>query len=391
VRRALEIGVVAVAVAVLGAATAVAHRRQRQAELSPWPSAGNPGPRGLGALHAWLVETGRAPLRLEDPDDRAPPRSTVILAAPRAELAPADVDALLAHAGHGGLVVWAAGPAGSQPELEKRLGASPASGHLAARRIGALAPHPLFAGLALSAGGGSVSSAIPEAIAVAGGRAEDETGALRAAALSVPRGRGEVLVLAGADLLENFRLAEGDNLALWSRVAARGPVVFDERFRDPRAGPVPPSSRGLAALVLQALAAALCLAWATGRRLGAVRPPPPAGASRTAADYVASLAALYRRARAEPELVRSSWRRLRQELHVRAGIPPGLGDAEAAALLARRSPAAAEAYGRAAAVAAASASAGPAELLALSRAAADLSSALGRNAQRSSSARTAPW
>lgn len=377
-RRALEIGVAAVAVAVLGAAAAVAHRRQRQAELSPWPVAGNPGPRGLGALHAWLVETHRAPLRLEEPDDRAPPRSTVILAAPRAELSAADVDALLAHADRGGLVVWAAGPPGSQPELERRLAVSPSGGPLAARRIAALAPHRLFVGLSLSAAGGSVASALPEALAVAGSRAEDEAGALRAAALSVPRGRGEVLVLAGADLLENFRLAEGDNLALWSRVAARGPVAFDERFREPRAGPAPPSARGLAALVGQALAAALCLFWAVGRRLGAVRPPPPAGTSRTAADYVASLAALYRRAHAEPELVRSSFRRLRQELHARAGIPPGLGDAEAAARLARGSTSAAEAFGRAAAVAGASGSAGPAELLALAKAAADLSSALAR-------------
>ncbi len=383
-RRGLEIGVVAVAVAVLAATAAVAHRRQRQVELSPWPVADNPGPRGLGALHAWLVETGRKPLRLEEPGDRPPPRSTVILAAPRAELAPGDVDGLLAHAEGGGLVVWAAGPAGSQPEMEGRLAASPSGGPLATRRIAAIAPHPLFAGLALSAGGGSISSTLPGALAVAGSRSEDETGALRAAALSVARGRGEVLVLAGAELLENFRLAEGDNLALWARVASRGPVAFDERFREPRGGPAPPSSRALTALVLQALAAALCLFWAMGRRLGAVRPPPSAGASRTAADYVASIAALYRRARAEPELVRSSYRRLRQELHARAGISAGIGDAAASARLARRSPAAAEAFGRAAAVAGAASSAGPAELLAFSRAAADLSSALaqGRNVRR---------
>jgi hypothetical protein len=376
VRRALEIGILAVAVAVLGAAAAVAHRRERQAELSPWPVAGNPGPRGLGALHAWLVETGRAPVLLEDPADRPPARSSLVLAAPRAELGPADVDALLAHAERGGLVVWATGPGGSQAWLERRLAVSLSAEPVAARPIGALAPHPLFAGLSLSAGGGSVSSSLPVAIAVAGSRAEDETGALRASALSVAHGRGEVLVLAGASLLENLRIAEGDNLALWSRVAARGRVVFDERFRAPRAGPVPPSSRGLAALVMQALAAALCLFWGVGRRLGAVRPPPSAGASRTAADYLASLAVLYRRARAEPELVRASFRRLRQEMHLRAGIPAALGDAEAAARLARGSPAAVEAYRRAAAVAAASASAGSAELLALSRAAADLSSAL---------------
>ncbi len=377
-RRALAAVVLAVAVAIFAAGAAVAHRRQQQAELSPWPVVDNPGPRGLAALQAWLAETAREPLAIEDPGDRPPPRSVVVLAMPRAQLAAEDVDRLLGHAERGGTVVWAAGPRGSQPELERRLGVTHVE--IGADRLGlpgrevvALAPHPLLGHLVLRSGGGAVASDLPEALPVAGARPERDT-PLRAEVLSIGRGRGEILVLAGADLAENYRLAEGDNLALWAGLSARGPVVFDERWRSVRAGPVPASARGLAAIVGQALLAAAALFWASGRRLGAVRPPPPPGASRTAADYLASLGSLYRRARAETQLGRASWRRFRQEL-ARRGIPAALPDDEAARRLEAASPAAAQAFRRGAELVQHPV-AGPGELLALTRAFAEAERAL---------------
>ncbi len=373
-KRGAEVAILAAAAALLGATATVTHRRQRQRETSPWPVTDNPGPHGIAALHAWLLETGRRPLRLESPDDRPPPAATVVLAAPAAALEAGDAAALMAHAERGGLVVWAVGPEGSQPELERRLAVSRSAESTAEAALPGeadlpLAPHPLFAGLTLRSGGGGVESRLPGALPVAGHR-ESEEGRLRAAAVSISAGRGEVLLLAGTSLLENFRIAEGDNLSLWARIAARGPVAFDERFREPRGKPSPPSARALAALVGQALAAAMVLFWARGRRLGTVRPPLPAHQGRTAADYLASLALLYRRARAEPELCRAAWDRFRREL-ARRGIPLRLPDEEVARRLARTNPAAAGAFRRASAVWSRAGGAGPGELHALSKAIAE--------------------
>ncbi|HEU4382029.1 MAG TPA: DUF4350 domain-containing protein [Anaeromyxobacteraceae bacterium] len=375
-KRFPEAAVILLAAAAMGAAAAVAHRRQRTAELSPYPGVENPGPRGLAALHAWLAETGRDPLVLASPDDRPPPRASLILAAPRAEIEAADAEALLGHAAGGGLFVWAMGPDGAQPELERRLQAfrlralKPAPPEAPAV---ALAPHPLFAGLSLRVGGGSVASRLPAALPVGG---VVDGAAVYVAAVSVPWGRGEVLILESPEALQNSRLAEPGNLELAARLAARGRVAFDERFLLPRAGGAPPSRRALAALLAQGLAAALLFFWARGRRLGAIRPTPPRSAPRTAADYVASLATLYRRARAEPRLAEEAWRRLRGELWRRAGVPPALSDEEAARRLSRTRPEAALRLGRAAALRAEAARGGPARLLALVRAAAEVEAAV---------------
>jgi hypothetical protein len=376
VKRVPEAAVVLLAAAAVGAVAAVAHRRQRAAELSPYPGVENPGPRGLAALHSWLAETGRAPLVLSSADDRPPPGAALVLAAPLAEIEAADAEALLRHAARGGLLVWAMGVEGAQPELERRLQAfrprslkPPPPGEPAA----ALAPHPLLAGLSLRGGSDSVASRLPGALPVAG-LADGAT--LYVAAVSVAWGRGEVLLLESPALLQNSRLAEAGNLEVWARLAARGPVAFDERFLLPRAGAAPPSRRALLALLAQGLAAALLFFWARGRRLGAVRPAPPPGATRTAADYLASLAGLYRRARAEPRLAEEAWRRLRGEVWRRAGVPPGLPDGEAALRLSRTRPEAARRLGRAAALRAEAGRGGPARLLKLVRAAAEVEAAL---------------
>lgn len=375
-KRVPEAAVVLLAVAAFGAAGVLAHRRQRQAELSPYPSVENPGPRGLAALRTWLSETGRAPVALTGAGDLPPPGAALVLAAPRAEIGPADAEALLDHAARGGLLVWAVGREGSQPEMERRLQAyspralrpPPLEGVAVA-----IAPHPLFAGLSLRTGGGSVASRAPAALAVAGVL---DGAAVHPAAVSVPWGRGEVLLLESAEPLQNSGIAEAENLEMWARLAARRTVAFDERFLVPRAEAAPPSARAIAALAAQGLAAALAFFWARGRRLGAVRPPPPPGAARTAADYLASLSALYRRARAEPRLAQETWRRLRAELWRRAGVPPGLSDDEAARRLERTRPEAAARLRQAAALRAGAARGGSARLLGLVRAAAQVEAAL---------------
>ncbi len=366
-RTVLALAAAAAALALLAASAAVSHRREARARASPWPVVESTGPLGLAALHAWLAESGRGPVLLEAPGDRPPAGAVLLLAAPRAELAPEDAALVLAHAERGGTVVWALGPAGSQPELERRLAVSrwPAASPPPGRTAVALAPHPAFSGLALRWGGAAAASALPEALAVAG---EEDGGGerLRAAALSVRWGAGEVIVLASADLAANDWILHGDNLSLWARLATRGTVAIDERWREPRAGPLPPSGRGLALVAGQGLLAALAFFWARGRRLGAVRPPSSSEAGPTAADYVASLGALYRRARAEPELAREAWRQVRLRLQRAAGVPATLDDEAAARRLAAVRPAAASPFRAASALA--RAGGGPRELASLVRA-----------------------
>lgn len=356
----------AAALALVAAASAVAHRHQVDADLSPWPSVENSGPRGLAVAAAWLAAVGRPAAVLSRPGDRPPAGGALVLAAPRGTLSPEDADEVLTHAAAGGTVVWAVGAA--QPALERRLGpvrATPGN-DLASRAAVALSPHPLFDGLALRTRGGDLAADVPGALPVAGGR--DFT-----AAVAVPLGRGEVVLLAGTEALENQHLEEAGNLSLWARLAARGPVAFDERHLRGEAA-APASQAALGWLVAQAILAAAAFALARGRRLGAVRPPPPP-LGRTARDYLESLGALYRRARAEGALSRSAWARARRDLERRAGIPARLPDAEAEARLRSRSPAAAEAVARARGALAAEP--GPRALAALVRAAADLAAALG--------------
>jgi hypothetical protein len=364
VRRALAwIGLVA-ALALVGAGAAVGQRRAQERDASPLPSASSTGPRGLAAARAFLAATGRSAVRLGDREDVPPRGAVLLLAAPRAALDDADVAALLAHVRAGGTLVWMAGPV-RQRALERALSVRAARGE-APRTAIPVAPHPLLAGLELPAGSGVVEGGPPDALAVL--RAGDAL-----AGLSVPAGRGEVLILSGTEPLENGRLAEGDAVSLLTRLAARGPIAFDERWLVARDAPPSPVRAGLVVAVLQAAAAAALLLAARSRRLGAIRPPPADGTGRTARDYLVSLAALYRRAGAEDEIARATWRRARQVLERRAGIPARLAAADARDRLGRRSPAAADALARGELAS----RGGAGSLLAACRAAHDLERALG--------------
>jgi hypothetical protein len=186
-----------------------------------------------------------------------------------------------------------------------------------------------------------------------------------------------VLLLAGPALLENARIAEADNLLLWARLAERGPLAFDEGHFAPPSRPAT-GAGSLAPVVAQLAAAALLLLWPLARRLGAVR-PPPAQAGRTAADYLASLGALYRKARAEPELAAAAWRAHRLRLQRRVGIGVALSDGPAADRLAAIRPEAAPVFREAAALAAGGAT-GPEALARLVAATARVEELLARRA-----------
>jgi hypothetical protein len=336
-RRALGWVALAASLAVVAAGAAIGHERAREREASPLPSALSSGPSGLAAARLFLSATGRSALRIDARDARPPPGAVVLLAAPAAELDELEVGALLDHVRAGGTLVWMAG-AVRQPVLERRLGVR-ARAERGFRLAAPVAPHPLVAGLLLPVGGGAVDGDPSPALPVIAVGAQ-------VAGVSVPAGAGEVLVLSGPEPLTNERLGDAGAISFLVRLAARGPIVFDERWlvaRDPSAAG---STRALAAATLQGLLAALVWLLARSRRLGAIRPPPPEARGRTARDYLGSLAVLYGRAGAEEEIARAAWRRARRALERRAGIPARLTGADAAARLARRSPAAAEALRR---------------------------------------------
>ncbi|HSM91423.1 MAG TPA: DUF4350 domain-containing protein [Anaeromyxobacteraceae bacterium] len=338
-RALLPVAAGCAALALVAAAGVVANRRQRAQELSPLPTVGNGGPRGLAAARAWLAATQRASRVLRVGDT---PRGgeVLLLVAPGAPLDAQAAEALLSHAERGGLLVWAMGSA-PQPALERRLGVwrGARSQDPEERVAPPLAPHPLFDGLALRTGGASLRAEREVALPVAGDTDHPF-------AASIPVGAGEVVVLAAPDALENYRLAQGDNLALLARLAAAGPIAFDERHLPAPGAGGPRRGTRAAAFAAQALLAAAALLLALGRRLGAVRASavPPGGP--TARDYLASLAGLYRRAGAEGELRAAAWRSLRRGLERRVGIAARLPDDQVASRLARRSPAAARAFER---------------------------------------------
>ncbi len=359
----------AAALAAIGALAAVSagvvldQSGRRTAEVSGLASASNPGPRGLAAARELWLATGVETV-VRRPGEPARPAGLVVVAAPQAPLPHAEVEALLARAAAGATVLVALGGA-PQPGLLEALELALSPGG-SPRTAQPLAPHPLTDGLTLPARGASLTALRPGSIPLAGGEGW-------ASAVSVPAGRGEVLVLSGAEPLENAHLLEADAASLLVRLGGLGPVELDERFLAPAAPATPPSQRALLLLAGQLLLAGAALAWSRGRRLGAVRPPPRPGAGRTSRDYLASLAALYRRAGAEPELAARSWRALRRRLERQAGIPARLPDAEAARRAQPRSAAAALALARGSAALLAG---GPSVLLRVTRAAADAEAAL---------------
>jgi hypothetical protein len=259
-----------------------------------------------------------------------------------------------------------------QPALEVALAARRLPGPGGERTVQGAPGDGLLGGLALQASGAGVTSDRPGARVAAAGA---EPGAT-AAAVVVPVGRGLVLLLADPLPLDNDHVARGDALSLWVRLAARGPIAFDERWLAPSRPAGASAPRPVTLAAFQTLLATLALLVAIGRRHGTVRPPPLPATRRTARDYLDALAVLYRRGGAEPALAAATWRRLRARLERDAGVPSRLPDEEAAGRLGPRWPATAGALRRGAA---ALARGGPGTLLAVTRAAADAEAGLRRD------------
>jgi hypothetical protein len=136
-------------------------------------------------------------------------------------------------------------------------------------------------------------------------------------------GRGEVILLAAPEVLENGRLGQADHLLLLEALAGTGrPVLFDEwahglgqegglleRLLAWGFGP---------ALLVGTLAFALAL-WRGRARLGPEEPEPPEARSE-AVDLVDSLALLYERALSRREAAALHLQAFRRAVALRTGL-----------------------------------------------------------------------
>ena len=124
----------------------------------------------------------------------------------------------------------------------------------------------------------------------------------REAAVVIARGRGKVVVLASASMLQNRELEAGEGGVLFGRLLAEfaptGPLLFDEYHLgvgERRSMVRYLRSVGATPYALQLLLVALVLLWRSGARFGAIRrplPPAPAGT----ASFVSALGGLFERA-----------------------------------------------------------------------------------------------
>ena len=254
---------------------------------------GSPGssfdtsPSGASLAFAYLQGSGRAVARLTGPLRPAdvPPSAVVFRLRPPGPR-PASPTRLLAPREEawveaGGRLVLAVDASLGLLKVESTGNAAPP------RRV-----HPRFAG---------VDALLPAPRRVLAGAAVEEAVTLfasgaRPVVANVARGKGELLLLACPEVLENGLLGGGDHLRLLEALAGAGrPVLFDELAHGVE------SERGLLPLLFDwglgpalslALLAGLALLWRARARVG---PAEDAWEDRRsdAADLVGSMAQLY--------------------------------------------------------------------------------------------------
>jgi len=183
-----------------------------------------------------------------------------------------------------------------------------------------------------------ISRARPDGLALFG----DGAGPL---ALEVPVGRGRLIAVADADLFSNRNLGRSENAVFLADLLARygrpgGAVLFDEYHHGDVAGGPDGSvwealGRPLQLALIQVFLAALCLMVLLGGRFG---PPIPTGRdlARSSADYVASLASLYRRAGASGTALEMLYRQFLRDVCGRLALPPDVNLERLAEVAARR-------------------------------------------------------
>jgi len=155
-----------------------------------------------------------------------------------------------------------------------------------------------------------------------------ESGVQREAAIAIERGRGKVIVLASASMLQNRELAAGEGGVLFGRLLAayapKGPLLFDEYHLgvgERRSMTRYLRNVGATPFVLQLLLAALVWLWRSGARFGAIRrprPPAPAGT----ASFVSALGGLFERAADPQGTLRILEHQALAQVAVRHHLPP---------------------------------------------------------------------
>ncbi len=295
------------------------------AEDSPIPSIHNPGPRGAKVLSTWL---GGA--RALD-SAQIPAGTEVLVFADAASrfLMPEDIAALKAFVEAGGTLFYLTPrPARAQGPMAQWLGlddgpALPSAKDSFGDADGAAVPvagtHPFLSGV------GALRVSADTTVTVDDGEPLAGTTLWRK-----PIGRGEVLIAAGSDLIENRRLDLAGNAQLWANVAQRQ-VVFDEHHLGP--APSPPLTVNLWAMLAQLVVLGLLFIAARAPRLGPAR-PELRREHRSTLEYVRSIAGLMERAGVDDELKAALRIRLRRLMHERLGIPVTLSAEDASLALA---------------------------------------------------------
>ena len=189
-----------------------------------------------------------------------------------------------------------------------------------------------------SAANARLSRVRPDGLALFG----DGAGPL---ALEIPVGKGRLVAVADAGLFSNASLARSENAVFLANLLAHydrpgGAVLFDEYHHGDVAGDPGGSvwealGRPLQLALIQVLLAALCLVVLLGGRFG---PPVPSGRdlARSSADYVASLASLYRRAEASGTALETLYRQFLRDVCGRLALPPDVNLERLAEVAARR-------------------------------------------------------
>jgi len=189
-----------------------------------------------------------------------------------------------------------------------------------------------------SAADARISRKRPDSLALFG----DGAGPL---ALEIPVGRGRLVAVADGGLFSNENLVKSENAVFLADLLAHygqpgGTVLFDEYHHGDVTGNPGGSiwealGQPLQLALTQVFLAALCLMVLLGGRLG---PPVPSvrDRARSSADYVASLASLYRRAEASGTALETLYRQFLRDVCARLALPPDVNLERLADVAARR-------------------------------------------------------
>lgn len=327
---------VTIIVALMLLAMALSYFARQPGSDSPIPSIDNRGPRGAAVLATWLRAAGVPVITHDAPLTKLPAdvRVLVIAAPALEELRQEEVDAVRAFVNAGGTLVYLAARTGAQPALHRWL----------ELHSGDVSPLVSMDGIE-DVGGTTVkvrfSAGLLEGVKTIRLSADRMIALSRADAVPVtehgalwwfPEGSGEVWAAGGPDLIENARLELADNALFWSRLAARGPIAFDE-YHHHRGATVKPVN--LVATLLQVIFLGVLALWTIGTRLGPPR-DEPLTQHRSALEYVRAMATLTANARVEDELVVALKHDFRRRLAEELSIPTSWTWEEAATQLAKQ-------------------------------------------------------